>query len=178
MGMENKTNFIIAVNGYKIVKKEKNASFTDVTASDSMNKKVLLRIIEPLSNECIVTNDVKNMEELIKRDSYDSAFLISSKFTDNAVDEMARQKIQHVSDDYMPPFEVEKLYLAIVDCANNQCQKHCGKVTLAIPDCTEKKTADICRTRTLTNNAKCHFDQGLVGLLKNDLKIALALNRP
>ena len=130
MGMENKTNFIIAVNGYKIVKKEKNADFTDVTASDSLNKKVLLRVIEPVSDQCIVTNDVKNMAELVKRDSYDSAFLISKKFTDNAVNEMEKQKIQHVSDDYMPPFEIEKLYLAIVDCTNNQCQKKCGKDSL------------------------------------------------
>ena len=164
MGMENKTNFIIAVNGYKIVKKEKNADFTDVTASDNWNKKVLLRMIEPLSNECIVMNDVKNMAELIKRDSYDSAFLISKKFTDNAVSEMEKQKIQHVSDDYMPPFEIEKLYSAIVDCANNQCQKKMWKRFFITSDCTEKKTADICKIRALANNAKCHFEQRIGGL--------------
>jgi hypothetical protein len=178
MGMENKTNFIIAVNGYKIIKKEKKIDFTDVTSSDNMNKKVLLRAIEPLNNECIVTNDVKNMVEHIKRDSYDSAFLISKKFTENAVSEMVKQKIQHVSDDYMPPFEIEKLYLAIVDYTKNECQKKCGKVSLLASDCTEKKTANLCRIRALTNNAKCHFDQELVGLLKNDLKIALAITKP
>lgn len=178
MGMENKTNFIIAVNGYKIVKKEKNADFTDVTASDSSNKKVLLRVIEPVSNECVVTTDVKNMAELVKRDCYDSAFLISKKFTDNAVNEMEKQKIQHVSDDYMPPFKIEKLYQAIVGCTNSQCQKKCGGTSLVMSDCTEKATADLCRVRALANNAKCHFDQDLVGLLKNDLKIALAITKP
>jgi len=178
MGMENKTNFIIAVNGYKIVKKEKTVDFTDLTALDNLNKKVLLRVIEPSSNECIVTSDVKNMAELVKRDCYDSAFLISNKFTDNAVNETVKQKIQRVSDDYMPPFEIEKLYLAIVDCANNKCQRQCGKVSLVESDCTEKKTADICRIRALGNNAKCHFEQKLVGLLKNDLKIALAITKP
>ncbi|MGO8806361.1 MAG: hypothetical protein ACLQO7_07105 [Candidatus Bathyarchaeia archaeon] len=178
MGMENKTNFIIAVNGYKVVKKEKNANFTDVTVSDSLNKKVLLRVIEPVSDQCIVTNDVKSMAELVKRDSYDSAFLISKKFTDNAVNEMEKQKIQHVSDDYMPPFEIEKLYMAIVGCTNNQCQKQCGKVSLDSSDCTEKKTADLCRIKSLSNNAKSHFDRELVGLLKNDLKIALAITKP
>ncbi len=177
MGMENKTNFIIAVNGYKLVKKEKNADFTDVTVTDNLNKKVLLREIEPLSNECVVINDVKNMAELIKRDSYDSAFLISKKFTENAVNEMVKQNIQHVSDDYMPPFEIEKLYQAIVDYANNQCLKKCGKLSLIVSDCTEKKTADICRIRSLANNAKCHFEQQLVGLLKNDLKMALAITK-
>ena len=178
MGMENKTNFIIAVNGYKIVKKEKKACFTDVLALDSLNKKVLLRVIEPVSNECIVTQDVKNMAEFVKLDSYDSAFLIGKKFTDNAVSEMEKDNIQQVSDDYMPPFKTEKLYLAIVDCANNQCQKKCGKVALVPSDCLEKKTADICRIRALANNAKCHFDQDLVGLLKNDLKLALAITKP
>ena len=178
MGMENKTNFIIAVNGYKIVKKDKNADFTDVTVSDNLNKKVLLRMIEPSNDQCIVMNDVKSMAELIKRDSYDSAFLISKKFTDNAVSEMEKQKIQHVSDDYMPPFEIEKLYSAIVDYANGQCQRKCGKDSMITSDCTEKKTADLCKIRALANNAKCHFEQQLVGLLKNDLKVALALSRP
>src|SRR5208337_1442253 len=109
----NKTNFIIAVNGYKIVKKETNANFTDVSALDNLNQKVLLRIIEPLDNECIVVNDVRNMAKLIERDNYDSAVLISKKFTNDAVGEMAKQNIQHVSDDFMPPFDIEKLYMAI-----------------------------------------------------------------
>ena len=177
MGMENKTNFIIAVNGYKIVKKETNTNFTDVTASDNLNKKVLLRVIEPLGNDCVVINDVYNMGKLIKRDSYDSAVLISKKFTDDAVSEMEKQRIQHVSDDFMPPFDIQKLYLAIVDFANNQCQRKCGKVPSAICDCSETKVADVCKTRALAGSAKFHFERGLSGLLKNDLKIALALNR-
>ena len=177
MGMENKISFIVAVNGYKIVKKETNANFTDVTALDSLNKKVLLRLIEPLSNECVVSNDVKNMAELIKRDNYDSAILISKKFTNNAVDEMTKQKIEHVSDDYLPPFDIEKLYLAIVDFANSQCQKKCGKVPVVKSDCAEKKVFDQCRTKALVDSAKYHFEQGSSGLLKNDLKIALALTK-
>ncbi len=177
MGLENKTNFIIAVNGYKIVKKERGTCFTDITAMDCLDKKVLLRLIEPSGSECIVFNDVKNMEEVIKRDSYDFGFLISKKFTDNAINEMAKQNIRHASDDYMPPFEIKQLYSAIVDFTNNQCQKKCGKDTLGLPECTEKKTEGYCKTRTVADSAKSHFEQGLVGLLKNDLMVALALNR-
>jgi hypothetical protein len=177
MGMENKISFIVAVNGYKVIKKETNANFTDVTALDSLNKKVLLRLIEPVSNECVVSNDVKNVAELIKRDNYDSAILISKKFTNNAVDEMTKQKIEHVSDDYLPPFDIEKLYLAIVDFANSQCQKKCGKVPVVKCDCAEKKVFDLCRTKALADSAKYHFEQGSSGLLKNDLKIALALTK-
>ena len=166
----------MAVRGYKSVKKEKKANCTDVTAVDDSNNKVLLRVIEPLCNEYIGIGDVKVMAEFIEQEDYTAAILISNKFTLNAVEEMAKQKIQHVSDDYMPPFGIEELYLAIIDCANNQCQKKCGKTLTNIPACTEEKMANICRTKGLALNAKIHFEQGSIGLLKNDLKIALALN--
>jgi hypothetical protein len=167
----------MAVRGYKEIKKQKNANYTDFTALDNLNNKVLLRIIEPLGNEYIGINDVNSMTELIKREEYYAAFLISKKFTDRAVDQMKKQKIQHISDDYMPPFQIEELYLAIIDCVKNQCMKKCGKTTADKTECEEKKTLDLCKIRLLANNAKGHFEEGLVGLLKNDLKMALALNK-
>lgn len=173
---EYKTNFIMAVRGYKSVNKQKNANFTDVTALDNSNNKVLLRIIEPLTNEYICLNDVKNMAEAIKHDNFDSAILISEQFTDNALQEMSKQKIQHISNDYMPPFDIQELYLAIVNCANIQCQKKCGKALLVVTECTEK-AADLCKTKALAVAAKCHFEEGTVGLMKNDLRVALALTR-
>jgi hypothetical protein len=177
MGMENKTNFIVAVRGYKIVKKEAKANCIDVTATDTLNNKVLLRIIEPLNNECIGSDAVKNMTEFLKTEDYNQAILVSNRFTDNAIQEMTKQKIQRVSDDYMPPFEIQELYSAIVNCANNQCNKKCGKTQETISECEEIKVADLCRIKTLGKSAKSHFEQGLIGLLKNDLKTALALNK-
>ncbi len=176
MSLENKTNFVIAVQGYKRVKKEKTANFTDVTAIDALDKKVLLRIMEPIGNEYISLNDVQSSIKEIKRKNFDHAVLISKKFTANAIQEMRAQKIQHVADDYMPPFGIEALYLAIVNNANDQCQKTCGKLLKAISDCTETKR-NICKVKTLAQNAKAHFEQGSIGLLKNDLKVALALNQ-
>lgn len=173
---ENKTNLIIAVRGYKTVKKQKNIHYTDVTALDNLNNKVLLRVVEPFGNEYIGINDIKNMAEFIELESYDTAILISKNFTDAAVNEMTKHKIQHVSDDYMPPFAIEELYLAIMDLVNNQCLKKCGKNRTPKSECIEKVT-EICKIRTLAGNAKSHFEEGLVGLLKNDLKVALALNR-
>jgi len=173
---ESKINFIIAVRGYKNVTRQKNANFTDVTALDTLNNKVLLRIIEPLTSEYISLNDVKNMAELIKHDNYNSAILISRKFTDCALDEMRKQKIQHVSEDYMPPFDIRELYSAIMDRANNQCQKKCGKALTVVSDC-EERISDMCKIKLLAMNTKNHFEDGMVGLLKNDLKVALALNR-
>ncbi len=169
-------NLVIAVRGYKTIKKQQNANFTDVTALDSLNAKVFLRIIEPLSNEFTDINDVRNVAEFAKLENYDSAIIISKNFTDRAVSEMAEQKIEHISEDYMPPFEIHELYLAIVNYANNQCQKKCGKFLSNIPDCKEN-VADHCKTRALGLAAKNHFEEGTVGLLKNDLKMALALNR-
>jgi hypothetical protein len=172
----NKTNFIMAVRGYKSIKRQQNANFTDITALDNSNNKVLLRIIEPLTTEYISRNDVKNIAETIKQDNYDSAILISKQFTDNALEEMSKENIQHISDDYMLPFDVQDLYLAIINCANSQCQKKCGKVTLVITECNEK-AANLCKTKALVVAAKRHFEEGTVGLMKNDLKVALALTR-
>jgi hypothetical protein len=170
---ENKTNLIMAVRGYKRIKKEKNANLTDITALDNSNNRVLLRIVDPLTSEFISLNDVKSMVEVIKSDSFASAILISKQFTDNALKELEKQKIEHISDDYMLPFDIQELYLAIVNCANNQCQKKCGKVLLVIPKCDEK-TADFCKTKALVVTAKHHFEEGTIGLLKNDLRMALA----
>ncbi len=166
----------MAVRGYKNIKKQKTANCTDITAIDDSNNKVLLRIIDPLGNEYIDVNDVKNMTKFIDAENYDSAILISKKFTDTAVNEMEKQRIQYISDDYMPPFHIEQLYLAIIDCINNQCLKKCGKETTVKTECDEKKV-DLCKIKCLAGNAKYHFEQGTVGLLKNDLKTALALNK-
>jgi hypothetical protein len=171
---ETKTNFIIAVRGYKIINKQRSGTATDIAALDNSNNKVLLRTIEPLTPEYIGVNDIKNMAELIKRESYDQAIVISKHFTDNALNEISKQKIEHISEDYMPPFNIHELYLAIVNCANNSCQKKCGKVLSIIPECSEK-TADICKTKALAVSAKEHFESGTTGLLKNDLRVALNL---
>ncbi len=169
------TNFIIAVRGYQNIKKEKKANYTDVTALDNLNNRVLLRIIDPLCNEYIGINDVKNMTEAIKREEYDSAFLISQKFTEKAIVEMAEQKIQQVSEDHLPAFNIEDLYLAITNCVSKQCTKQCGNSEIDKSVCNEK--INLCKIRTLANAAKGHFEEGLTGLLKNDLKTALALNK-
>ena len=164
----------MAVRGYKTVKKLKNANFTDVTALDDSNNKVLLRTIEPLTPQYIGVNEIKNITELIDNETYGSAILISKHFTLNAIDEMSKQKIQYISEDYMPPFGIEELYLAVINSANNFCQKKCGKVLTVIPDCDEKAVYT-CKTKVLAASAKQHFEAGAVGLLKNDLRVAFSL---
>lgn len=171
---EIKTNLIIAVRGYKIVKKQRNGNFTDTTVIDNANNKVLLRAIEPLTIEHIGVNEVKNVTDFMKCECYDSAILISRHFTDNALAEMGKQRIQYISEDHMPPFDIQDLYLAIVNCANSFCQEKCRKASQTIPECIEKAVCT-CRTKTLVVSAKQHFEDGSVGLLKNDLRVALTL---
>ena len=173
---ENKTNFIMAVRGYTRVKTEKNSNFTDITALDDSSNKVLLRIIEPINNAYIGINDINNLADAIKNENYSSVIVISKKFTANALTELNKHKIQHISDEHMLPFDIHELYLAIINCVNLQCQKKCGKAVLTSPECNTKLT-DLCKTRTLAEAAKRHFEGGNVGLMKNDLKVALALTR-
>jgi hypothetical protein len=172
---ENKTNLILAIRGYKSVKKQKTNNLTDITVMDTLNKKILMRVLEPFGEEYVDFNDVKSMTESMKSDDYHSAILLSKKFTDTAVNEMEKQKIQYISDDNMMPFNIEELYSAIINCVSNQCLNKCGKDTSEKSECIN--AADLCRNRALAGNAKSHFEQGSVGLLKNDLKVALALNK-
>ena len=165
----------MAVRGYKTVKKQQNLHIIDVTAVDTLNNKVLLRRIEPLVNEYISRNDVEAMAETVKSEGYYTAILISNQFTDKALEEIEKQRFQYISQDHMPSFDIHELYLAIINCANIQCQKKCGKALLDITG-GDEKVADFCKIKVLWLSAKHHFDQGTIGLLNNDLKMALALN--
>jgi hypothetical protein len=177
MSVEEKTELIIAIHDYKYVKKEKRSDYTDVTALDALNEKILLRSIEPEGKGYVSIGDVKDMIAVIKREEYNRGILISKRFTVAAVEEMVQENIQKVSDEYMPPFDTEKLYLAITNCINNQCKTRCGIIRLKKSECQKKQKTIPCKVKALGDNASFHFDQGWVDLLKNDLKLALALNK-
>jgi hypothetical protein len=177
MSVANKTRFLIAVRRYKIVKIEQKVNYTDISAVDQLNKKVLLRTIDPSGKRYVDLTDVTSLTDEVKLGAYDSTILISNNFTENAVSELVKQNIQFVSESYMPPFDIEDLYLAIISCAGIKCNKKCGKAPEDIAECNEIKDADMCKIRGLAENAKAHFESGALGLLKNDLKIALALGQ-
>jgi hypothetical protein len=174
MSITNKTKLLIAVRKYKVIKSERKTNYTDISVVDPLNKKVLLRTIDPLSTRYVDLNDVNSLTNQVKFDAYDSAILISNNFTQSATSEMARQNIQCISETYMPPYTIEDLYGAVMNLAGPQCGKKCGKTPERIPDC-EIKDADMCSIWSLACSAKNHFETGSIGLLKNDLKMALAL---
>jgi len=177
LSIEDKTEFIIAIRNYRCTKTKKMANCTDFTVYDSLNKKVLMRCIEPQGNEYVGMGQVKSMLELMKSEDYSRGILISNRFTAAALGEMAAGKIQKVSDEYMPPFDTEKLYLTIFDFLSNLCKAKCGKIALKDFDCQEKQTKGPCKIKSIANNALFHFESGWIDLLKNDLKLALALNK-
>ena len=178
MSVENKTEFIIAIRNYKHQKIKKFADFTDVTASSPSNQKILLRSIEPQGKAGFVgVDEVKNMIKVMKHENYDSGILISKRFTTAAVQEMMQENIQQVSDEYMPPFDTEKLYLAITNCINDQCKANCGKIPLKESDCKGHLKGSFCKVRALSDNSSFHSEHGWIDLMKNDLKQLLSLSK-
>ncbi len=178
LSMEDKTEFIIAIRDFRHTKTKKLANCIDFTVFDALDKKVLLRCIEPYGNEFVGLGVVKSMIELIKREDYNRGILISKRFTAAALEGMVKGNIQQVSDEYMPHFDTEKLYLAIFNRVSDQCKTKCGKIALKEPDCQEKKhDKSPCKIKALATNALFHFEQGWIDLLQNDLKLALALSK-
>jgi len=178
MSVEDKTEFIMAIRNYKCTKTERYSDCTDVTASNASNEKILLRSIEPQGKAGFVgIDEVKNMIKVMRHENYNSGILISKRFTTAAVQEMRQENIQQVSDEYMPPFDTENLYLAIANCVNEQCKVKCGKIPLKKSDCNGHLKGSFCRVRALSDNSAFHFEHGWIILMKNDLKQLLSLSK-
>ncbi len=178
MSVEDKTQFIMAIRNYKFAKKERKPDFTDITASDASNGKILLRSIEPNGKAGFVgIDEVKNMIKVMKSGKYNSGILISKRFTSAALEEMAKKKIQLISDNYMPHFGTQELYVTINNCIDNQCKANCGKIPEKKSDCKGRLEDNPCKVRALSDNCSFHFEHGWIDLMKNDLKQLLALNK-
>jgi hypothetical protein len=176
MNIEEKTQFIMAIRNLTFTKEEKHPDYTDTTAQDSSNKKILLRTIEPHGRTGFVgLDDVKSMSILMENEAYDVGILISKRFTTAALQEISDKKIQLISDEYMPYFETGTLYQTIINCVNNQCKANCGKIPQKKSECKEKIENKPCKVKALSDNSLFHFKQGWIGLMQNDLKQLLAL---
>lgn len=178
MGVKDTTEFIMAIRDYKCTKTERRLERIDVTAVNASNEKILLRSIEPQGKAGFVgVDEVKNMIKVMKNEKYNTGILISKRFTTAAVQEMRQEKIQQVSDEYMPPFDTEKLYFAITNCVNEQCKVQCGKIPSKKSDCTGHLKGSTCRVRALSDNSIFHLEHGWINLMKNDLKQLLSLSK-
>jgi predicted nucleic acid binding AN1-type Zn finger protein len=178
MNVEDKTQYIMAIRNFVFTKKKEHKEYTDITASDVSNQKILLRSAIESQGKArnIGVDEAKDMVKVMQIQGYDSGIFISSGFTEAAIQEMAQNKIQLVSDEYMPHFGKEKIYLTITNYLNKQCNANCGKIPRQKSECKGQFKGKPCKVKALRDNAAFHFAQGWVDLMQNDLKQLLSLN--
>lgn len=169
----------MATRNYRCEKRKRWAEGIDFTASDmTSDEKILLRLVEPQGKTGFVGVDaVKKMLKVMKHENYDRGVLIGKRFTDGATQEMTRENIQRVSDEYMPPCKPERIYLTINDCVNNLCKAKCGEIPKRESDCKGHLKENSCRVRAISDNASFHFEHGWMSLMNNDLNQLLSLHK-
>jgi hypothetical protein len=163
----------MAMRNYSCEEREQSDDGIDITALDTeSHEKILLRIVESKSKSGFIGIDaVRKMLEAMERDAYDKGFLFGKRFTAAAKQELMQNDIQRISEQYMPRFKPERLYLRINNYVNELCKAKCGKIPKKQSDCKGN-----CRVRVISDNASFHFEQGWINLMKKDLKQLLSLN--
>ena len=163
----------MAMRNYSCEDREKSDEGIDITALDTAsNEKILLRIVEPKSKSGFIGIDaVRKMLEAMKSEEYDKGFLFGKRFTAAAKEELMQNNIQRISEQYMPTFKPERLYLRINNYVNELCKAKCGKIPKKESDCKGN-----CRIRIISDNASFHFEQSWINLMKKDLKQLLSMD--
>ena len=169
----------MAVRDYECQERQRWDEGIDFTALDAeSDEKILLRVITaPKSESNIVGLDaVREMVEVMEEERYDKGVLISDRFTESAKKEMSQKGIQMISEKYMPPFEPQKLYIALQDCMDEFCKAKCGQVPKTEADCKGINSDGdyACKVRLISDNALFHLEHGWTNLLRKDLMKLLA----
>jgi len=161
------------MRNYSCEDRAKRDEGIDITALDTeSNERILLRIVESKTKSGFVgINTVKKMLEDMEREEYDKGFLFGKRFTTAAKQELMQNDIQRISEQYMPKFKPERLYLRINNYVNELCKATCGKIPKKESDCKGD-----CRIRVISDNALFHFEQGWINMMKKDLKQLLSMN--
>ncbi len=161
------------MRNYSCEDREKRDEGIDITALDTeSNERILLRIVESKTKSGFVgINTVRKMLEDMEREEYDKGFLFGKRFTTAAKQELMQNDIQRISEQYMPKFKPERLYLRINNYVNELCKATCGKIPKKESDCKGD-----CRIRVISDNALFHFEQGWINMMKKDLKQLLSMN--
>jgi hypothetical protein len=179
ISIEDRAEFLIAIRNYKCAKRKKWSDGVDFLASDIMaDEKVLVRLLEPQNKSRFVSaDDAKSMVKVMRREGCAKGLLVGKRFNAAAMQELERFNIQHLSDEYMPPIKPENISAKINDCINNLCKTRCGSVPLKTSDCEAHLKGEICRVRSINDDALFHRERGWTDLLKNDLRQLLLLNK-
>ena len=175
VSIQDEAELFIAMRNYSCEERERWEDGVDITALDTeSHEKILLRIVEPKSKSGFVGIDaVRKMLEAMEREEYDKGFLFGRRFTAAAKQELVQNDIERVSEQYMPRFKPERLYLRINNYVNELCKTTCGKIPKKESDCKGD-----CRIRVISDNASFHFEQGWINMMKKDLKQLLSMNNP
>jgi hypothetical protein len=173
VSIKDEAELFMAMRNYSCEDREKWDEGVDITALDTeSNKKILLRIVESKTKSGFVgINAVRKMLEDMEREEYDKGFLFGKRFTAAAKQELMQNDIQRISEQYMPTFKPERLYLRINNYVNELCKAKCGKIPKKESDCKGD-----CRIRVISDNASFHFEQGWINMMKKDLKQLLSMN--
>lgn len=182
MSMKLKAELVMAVRGYECKGEQRWDEGTDFTASDiDLGEKILLRVIteSKSKSDAVSVDTIKQMVETMKEERYDKGILISDRFTESAKREMNQNNIQMISENYMPPFKPQKLYLAIQDCIDDLCKAKCGMVPEKEANCKGKNPdgAYSCDVKLISDNAVFHFKRRWIKFLRKDLMRLLALQK-
>ena len=163
----------MAMRNYSCEERERWDEGIDIIALDTASKeKVLLRIVESKSKSGFVGIDVvRKMLEDMSHEDYDKGFLFGKRFTEAAKHELMQNDIQRISEEYMPTFKPERLYLQINNHVDELCKAKCGKIPEKESDCIGN-----CRIRIISDNASFHYEQGWINLMKKDLKQLLSMD--
>jgi hypothetical protein len=175
ISIKDEAELFMAMRNYSCEEREKWDGGIDITALDEeSNEKILLRIVESKSKSGYIGIDaVRKMREAMECYTYDKGFLFGKRFTDAAKEELIQNDIQRISEQYMPSFKPERLYLRINNYVNKLCKVKCGKIPKKETDCKGN-----CRVRIISDNASFHFEQGWINLMKKDFKQLLSLDNP
>ncbi|MFP3985206.1 MAG: restriction endonuclease [Candidatus Bathyarchaeia archaeon] len=179
MSLELKTALFMAMEDYEFERQKRRDDGVELTISDDQtNDKILLRVItEPKSKSGFVgANSIDEVVATIKRKDYDKGVLVSRRFTKAARRKLREEGIQIISDDFMPDFKPDKLYLTMKNFVDDLCKAKCGKVPQKKSDCKGHSNGGYsCKIRLISDNSSFHFERGWKNLLENDVFQLLSL---
>ena len=174
-----KAEMIMAIRDYENEATRRHKEGIDFVASQAgSDDKILIRVItKPRSTSGTVgVAVVDEMVDTMKRKDYDKGILISERFSTAAKEEMRREDIQIISEDFAPRFEPIEVYSKMREYTESLCKAKCGRVPEKRSDC--KGFSDghyTCMIRLISDNASFHFERRWVDLLKKDFKQLISM---
>jgi hypothetical protein len=171
--------YVLAVRDYEIEAVTKEENMVDYTVSPKKSDdKILVRVITDSSSITgyVGKHFVTDMNNLLECQKYKKGILVGKKFTESAIKEMKRYKIEMISENCRPHFSPIKLLSIIDNYTQKICKKKCGQTLLENSNCKGYVNGNYCcDVRLTSDNADFHFKHGWTKFLVKDLMRLLAI---